>query len=170
MSWSDSGVTVSPSTRTAWLVGAFVEIPIAKNIAFQPELMYTEKGADYSALLAVAGVTGSATMKLSYLDIPLLVRFDIPTTGSVVPYVYAGPNIGFLLRAKVTATGQPHDDVKSDMNTTEFGIAFGGGVRFGRVLAEVWYTQGLTNVLTDAAAGGSKATNRVFSILGGVRF
>lgn len=164
----------SPGNRTAWMAGGFVEIPIAKHLVIQPEALFTMKGTEYSGDFAGTGGTGVATTKLNYFDMPVLLRVDVPTTGTVAPFVYAGPNFGFLLSAKATATAagtQQEEDIKSDLKSTDVGIAFGGGLRFGKVMAEVRYIYGLTNVIgATASAGGATAKNRVIKVIAGVRF
>lgn len=174
MSLNGGGLTVSPGNRTAWTVGAFVDVPVAKQLAFQPEVLYARKGAATSLdLTDIGGTSATATIKLDYIDVPLLFRVDVPTRGTVVPYAYAGPNVGFLLSAKAVATasgGAPQEqDIKSDTRSTDFGIAFGGGVRFGRMLLDARYVMGLQNIV-DSPTANESAKNHVFKILFGVRF
>ncbi len=174
MSLSGGGVTVSPGNRTAWTVGGFVEFPVARHVALQPEVLYARKGAATSLdFTSIGGTSGSATIKMDYIDVPILFRVDVPVQGAVVPYVYGGPNVGFLLSAKTLATasgaGQQEEDIKSEMKSTDFGIAFGGGVRFGRAFLEARYVMGLQNVV-NAPDANESAKNHVFKILCGVRF
>ncbi len=168
MTFSGGTGTSSSGTREAWMAGGFVAIPIAKHVTIQPEGLISLKGSETTE------IGGTATVKFTYFDVPVLVRFDIPTSRRVVPYLYGGPNLGFLLSAKVAAvtpSGTHEEDVKGDMRSTELGIAAGGGLQFGRVLVEARYVQGLTNVLTDAAAAsGTTLRNRVIKVIGGVRF
>jgi len=172
MSVSQAGISNSPGNREALVAGGFLEIPVVRRVAIQPEALFTMKGSESS--FNVPGVSGSSVVKLTSLDVPVLLRVDVLTHGTVIPYAYAGPNIGFLLSAKshATVSGTVHDeDIKGDLKNTEFGIAVGGGVRFGRLLAEVRYTHGLTNVLTDTASGGGvKITNHAIAVIGGARF
>jgi len=172
MSLGGDASNLNLSHREVWMAGGFVEIPVARRVAIQPEALYTMKGAEYSAP-SPGGAIGVATLELSYLDVPVLLRVDVPTAGTVVPYIYAGPNVGFRLSAKAASTiGSAHqeEDIKSTTTSTEVGIAFGGGVRFGRVVAELRYTQGLTNVVADAASSSATAKNHGFQVIAGVRF
>ncbi len=168
MSFSHSDLSVSPGNRTAWMAGAFVEFPLAKNLALQPEAIVSTKGATLSP-----GGSASVSINLTYVDVPVLLRLDVPTNGRTVPFVYAGPNVGFLLRAKAVATfggSKSEEDMKKDMKSTEFGVALGGGVRFGSFLVEARYLQGLTNVARLDSGETGKATTRVFKVIAGVRF
>ncbi len=174
VSISGGGISISASNRTGWLIGGFVDVPLAKQVHFQPELLYSSKGATASSDLV--GTTGTGHLRLDYLDIPLLVRFDVPMQGSnVVPFVYAGPQIGILLSAKdvFTPTGgtEVTEDIKSDLSSTSWDLAFGGGVRVSRFLVDVRYAIGLSNIFgSNISAAGGTMKNRVFSIMAGYKF
>jgi hypothetical protein len=89
--------------------------------------LYTVKGAD----------SGTGKLKFDYLEIPVLLKIRIPT-GSVHPFVFAGPAFGFSLRALI-------DGVKiSDMPTADYGAVLGGGLQLGRSIhIDARYTMGL---------------------------
>jgi hypothetical protein len=168
MSFSGSNVSLTPDSRAAWMAGVFVEVPVARHVAFQPEAVVSTKGASISP-----GGSSALSIDLTYLDVPLLLRVEVPTRGKVVPYVYAGPNVGILLRARTVATiagTKVDEDMKDELKDTEFGVALGAGVRFGMMLIEARYVQGLTNVVKLDEGESGKATNRVLKIIAGVRF
>lgn len=172
---TDGSVTLS--NRQVLLAGGFFEVPLARHIAIQPEVLFVMKGRRVS--INQAGLTADSTAKFTSLDVPVLVRVDVPTRGAITPYLYAGPNIGFVLTAKavttlsgsVTTPGTSQEtDVKDTLKSTEVGVAVGGGVRLGRLLAELRYTRGLTNILADPGSSGVKVTNHALAVIGGVRF
>lgn len=173
VSLTGGGASINMGNRTAWNIGAFFEIPVARNLFLQPEALFTSKGGSLTSgdFLGTGGAA-TAALKLNYFDVPVLLRFDVPTTSTIVPFVYGGPNLGFLLSAKATATGQPDEDIKPDLKSTDIGLAFGGGARFGKVTAELRYIYGLTNVLSaaDAVDAGVSAKNSVVKIMVGYRF
>ena len=90
-------------------------------------MLYTVKGAD----------SGTGKLKFDYLEIPVLLKIRIPT-GSVHPFVFAGPAFGFSLRALI-------DGVKiSDMPTADYGAVLGAGLQLGRSIhIDARYTMGL---------------------------
>ncbi len=174
MTFEQAGNTLTPSSRTVFTGGAFAEFGVLPHVSIQPEALFTMKGAEYSLSGLPSMPVGTAKMKCTYLDVPVLVKVDVPTTGAFVPYLYAGPNFGFLLSAKVSSDMSGsllEEDVKKDMKSTDVGIAFGGGVRFGKLLAEVRYVRGLTNVLK---AGDLVAPptfrNHGIQLMAGIRF
>ncbi len=107
--------------------GIFLELNLGRVLTIQPEVLYTMKGAD----------TGTGKLTFDYLEIPILLKLRIPT-GSVHPFVFAGPAFGFTLRALV-------DGVKiSDMPSADYSAVLGGGLQLGRSIhIDARYTMGL---------------------------
>ncbi len=107
--------------------GIFLELNLGRVLTIQPEVLYTMKGAD----------TGTGKLTFDYLEIPILLKLRIPT-GSVHPFVFAGPAFGFTLRALV-------DGVKiSDMPSADYSAVLGGGLQLGRSIhVDARYTMGL---------------------------
>jgi hypothetical protein len=145
--------------RTLWTVGVFLDMPVAKRLAIQPEALFTRKGSVHTFDQPGEGRTELATYRLDYLDLSALARVDLRRADShIVPYGFAGPTVGIVLGATRTSTWrllEPEADIKSDLNRTEVGIAVGGGVRFGRIIAEIRYAQAFTDVFTAAASRGA---------------
>jgi hypothetical protein len=159
--------------HTGFMGGALVSMPISTTIAFQPELLFTMKGVSASAL----GITSAA--KINYVEVPLLLRLDIPTSAGVKPFVYAGPAVAVKASCSLefksqqttistgcdeTVEGSSSDDV-STISSTDVGGILGGGLAFdvgGRVFTVgARYEIGLVNL---ASHGDTK--NRVLSFVG----
>jgi hypothetical protein len=68
-------------------IGAGLILPIVNGVAFQPELMYSNKG--YKAVTPY----GEFTQRSNYIDLPLLLRLT-PTPGF---HLLVGPQVSFLL-------------------------------------------------------------------------
>ena len=99
-------------------------------------------------------------MKLTYLELPVLFRFTIPTQGNVSPSIFAGPSVGIKLRSKGSATS-PGFSVEADLENTkgiELGLVFGGGITVGRNDTKIFldgkYNLGLTNIFDDVINPG----------------
>jgi hypothetical protein len=93
--------------------GVFANIGISNLFAFQPELIYSQKGAEVSNI--------DVSTHLNYLDIPL--AFHINAEGL---FFEAGPQIGILLAAN-DKSGNVTVDQKSLYNTADVGYLFGLG-------------------------------------------
>lgn len=129
--------------------------------------------------------------KLDYLQVPLMAR---ATFGNKIKYyVNAGPYIGFLLNAKMETSGnsplyldknktkpeitngysysfEGSYDVKSQLNTINFGIAggLGAGYSFGK--HAIWldgrYDLGLTNIRQNTVTNGENSTGAILLDIG----
>ena len=170
---------VTKSSRTGFMFGALAEIGFAPMIAVQIEPMFvTGAGSELSA------TGGKSTLKLSYFEFPILFKFKVPVSGPVMPYVFAGPNIGFVTSSKEVdeITGLPNGtsetDLKDFVTSTNFALDFGAGAGFAVapmtvIVLDVRYSLGLTNMLTDKGKQGTgfnsvKSTG--FQIIAGVMF
>jgi hypothetical protein len=143
------------NSQVGFLGGAFVSIPLAGRLSFQPEAVYsgqgakgTESGSDFN-------------VHCNYINIPLLLKY----TSSVGLYGETGPQIGFLTTAKVKSGGVSVDD-KSDFKSTDFSWAFGiGYLSTANIGIDARYNLGLSNI--EASNGGSTTgslKNAVFQI------
>lgn len=107
--------------------GIFLELNLGRILTIQPEVLYTMKGAD----------TGDGKLKFDYIEIPVLLKLRIPT-GSIHPFIFAGPAFGFSLKALVNGVEI------SDMPAADYSAVIGGGLQLGRSIhIDVRYTMGL---------------------------
>jgi hypothetical protein len=154
-------------SRTAFYFGGFLEYPVTPLFSLQPELMYTMKGAT-TTMMDV-----DVTAKLHYVEIPLLVRVNIPMEDGIRPFLVAGPGIGFNTSATMEADS--HEEDIEDVKGTDFGLIFGGGVGIpvggeGRyvIYISARYELGLTTV--DDSDEEADIKNRVISFGAGLGF
>jgi len=157
--------------RTCLHFGIVSEFMISDNFAFQPELLYSCQGSDYSETFSngiettfiKALATYEGSIKLDYLNIPLMAKYYVAEGFSIE----AGPQVGFLLSAKDEYdfdgdTGE--DDIKEYVKGIDFGVNFGigykleGGLNFG-----ARYNLGLTDINDEYEEGGTYK-NGVFQI------
>ncbi len=127
---------------------------------------------------------------LDYLELPVLGRL---TFGQKIRFfVNAGPYAGYLVRAKAVTRGTsalyfdeahtipviiPPDtqpltipldadtDVKDSLKKWNFGLAFGGGLKFGagpgEIVLEAHFQLGLSTIQKDVATSGNSKTGAV---------
>ncbi len=152
------------------IAGAFLVLPATPTLSLQPEILYSGKGAKATEL----GITSS--INLSYLEIPILGRFDIPATGGVTPFVYVGPAIAFKLSCSFSASvgdrevSEGCDDSNGEgPKSLDYSAVVGGGLAFdvgGRAFTiGARYTHGLANIAEDG-----DAKNRTISVLASFEF
>lgn len=146
--------------------GAAVRLQIVDAFTIQPELLYSVKGSTLEMEEEEQGVSVKMTSKgiASYLEIPVLFKYNIPASETIIPSVYAGPALGILLSAKQKTTASAagielndEQDVKDETNTVDFGVAFGAdlGIKAGpgRIILDARYTLGLMDVSKEAEEG-----------------
>ena len=153
-------------TMVGFCGGVFLEFNLGKILAFQPEVLYTMKGAD--ATIEEETITGTGKLRFDYLEIPMLLKVRIPT-GDVHPFIFAGPAVGFNLKATFEDITGGSTDVSSG-NSVEWSAIFGGGLQLGRSFhIDVRYTMGLEK-LEVPDLGAVDLKNGVLSATLGLAF
>ncbi len=139
-------------SAAGFTIGVFGTYNITPALAIQPELLYVRKGLWDADLLTSSG------FRLSYLEIPLLVKYDLVRTGKTVPRLYLGPAAGALLGADLYYHGLFNDydhAVRDGMKSVEFCLVFGGEVeirtvRIGRLMVDIRYSLSLSDSIDPA--------------------
>ncbi len=162
--------------KTGLVVGASYSMGLLPMISLQPELLYTSKGAKFSDSFIDDGVPVDieATLDLTYIEIPILVKVTLPTPG-LSPSFYAGPAIAFISAAKakfeVSAMGfsfSDEQDIKEEIKSTDIGLVLGAGLEFGlpvfKLTADLRYTMGLSSI--DEVGDGDIKNNAITLMLG----
>jgi hypothetical protein len=110
--------------------------------------------------------TVEGTLKMDYLQFPLLAKFRIPGAGSIVPNFYLAPtaavNLASKLDADLSALGMPPEeggvDIKDEVKSLLFGGAVGGGFDMhagkGIVTLDARYSRSLSDIFEGATSGG----------------
>lgn len=165
---------VRAKNRNGTAFGLSLLLP-TPGFALQPELLFTNKGSQ----LDVGGV-GTRTVKLDYLEIPMLVRFDAAPHAALNPHLYIGPSVGFNVGCTVTLSGPGVPDSKSDCKrdtflkpaTVDWSGVVGGGVDLSLggigLTGGARYGVGLSNINTNTA--GDHLRNGTLTVYAGVLF
>jgi hypothetical protein len=143
---------------TGFNLGVFAKMPITNDIAIQPELYYTTKGAqvNYNSTF----VDGTAKFNLNYIEMPLLLIVNLTDNFNI----HFGPYVSYLIDGKVTNESTSsafnfEDNIKTeDYNKFEAGIAAGAGVDIGAISLGARYTYGLTKVGKERTFLGTSYT------------
>lgn len=148
------------SYKLGFAVGAVAAFDVMDMVAIQGEVLYSMKGAeDYPA-------TGQST-DLTYIEIPVLLKYSIPMAGMIAPNFFVGPSLGILLTAEDNEV-----DVKENTKSMDYGIVFGAGVDFdlgtGKVTVDARYNYGLTSI--DDSGAELDVKNGGISVMVGYLF
>jgi hypothetical protein len=127
-------------------VGLFAKLPIGDNIAFQPEISYTGKGAELVYNNAL--VNGTAQFKLNYIEVPVLLVVNVTKNFNV----HAGPYLAYMVSGKTTNKSDSgsynfEDNIDvNDFNRVDAGLSGGLGLDLEPVSFGVRYNYGLTKI------------------------
>jgi len=150
--------------KTGFVAGGFIEVPVSPAFSFAPEVLFTQKGAK-----AEQG-GGTFSLELTQVQVPVLFKANF-SSGSVRPFVTAGPAFGFKTSTKAKLEGFSsevdfEEDNGDEIEPVEFSLVFGGGVKFGQASLEARYDLGLNDLAKDV----SEIKSRTFSVLFGFSF
>ena len=156
-------------SRKGLIIGGHMSVRLNNAFSFQPELYYSQKG------LSASDAGTDITLKNDYIEIPLLARWSAPTSGSVRPFLLAGPSVGVNMSCEVEGEqdGQSAtvdcEEFGGEVNTLDLGGLLGGGLEFpvGTRAMSVGarYTFGMSEVIKD-----SDSKNRALTFLVGFSF
>lgn len=156
------------STFTSFHVGAFARAGLSRNFAVQPELNFIRKGAKFT------GGGNDLTIRLSYVQLPVLLMGRFPQAGNVSPHVYAGPAVAARMgcSGKVSSGSQSVssscDAADIQTKSTDASVIVGGGIDIGHAIIDIRYDYGLTKI--DGSDDPNDVKHRTFSILAGWKF
>lgn len=152
---------------TGFNAGLYAKFPISNNIAIQPEISYTTKGAEL--VYNNAFVQGTAKFNVNYIEVPVLLVMNITDNFNV----HVGPYAAYMVSGKRTndtnfSSSQTELDT-NDFNKFDAGLAGGLGIDLDVVNFGVRYNYGLTKIGKDDSFISSDAKNSVLSAYIGLR-
>lgn len=157
---NDLGKTDS---RTLGKFGIFAEYSPSDYFAIQPEVNYDVRGAK-------SKISDPRTRyRMSYIEVPVMLKGIYKNDSSVAPYISAGPSIAFKVsdRYQTSVNGVKTDGKIKELglktNDTLFDLNFGAGVQVGYLNVGGRYNLGLTDLIKD-----SNSKNSTFSIVLGI--
>lgn len=174
-SMKNSGDIITTSGKSGISFGLMGLIPISGNLAFQPEVLYSQQGAEqeYSS----GGFSYKGTMSMDYINVPLMLTYTVFKGVAI----QAGPQIGFLMSAKNDYEDnylgyQDGDelDIKDLSNDLDIGLNLGLGYTFmEKYYVDARYNMSFSELFPDQEGLGFEQAdfkNRVFQISVGYRF
>ena len=165
-----ANVAVSPDDtdtdfRSGLSLGGYVGLPINQQFSIQPEALFSMKGSE--------AADGSGSLKLNYIEVPVLAKATFLPQSKAHPMLFAGPSLAYNVTAK-TALGESELDVSDSVNSFDMGLVFGGGLDYPlsngakSIGIDIRYTMGLTNA--NDSGTSTEAKNNVLSIMGTLGF
>ena len=131
--------------------GAFAEFKVSEKFSLQPEIVYSRQGTE---------VENIATIKLDYINVPLLAKYYISEKVSVE----AGPQMSFLVDDKVVFS----EDLTFDTDAASFDFGLNAGLAYqisSKFSIQTRYYYGITTVSENP-----DIKNSVFQVSLGYKF
>ncbi len=142
--------------RHGFHIGVYGESFISESFSIQPELMYSQQGYE------ITNSSGTFTQKLNYINLPLMLK-AYPSKNL---FLEAGPQIGLAISHKEEYSGLFSGSQEYDPNNFDWGMNFGGGLKFDSGISlGVRYHLGLGDLYDEG-----KAQNRVLQFSLGFDF
>jgi outer membrane protein OmpA-like peptidoglycan-associated protein len=168
------------SSKTGIQLGVIAEIPLGKrNFFFQPGVNYSSKGNQYERFYDTSMVQSDTlydqhTLKLNYVEIPLMLTYKIPLSKNKQSsfYLGAGPYFAFIYSASASYQNQVrfYNDDKytygsgtedlpvgigtGKYKTLDIGIKAKAGFELGNVMLGIYFSRGLSNAYEAAYPSG----------------
>ena len=165
--------------RTGFAGGAYVQSDLSRNFGVRLETLYFMKGA--AADVDTLGLKASVTVKLDYVEFPLLAVAHLPVSEKARVDIFGGPTFAFNTSAKgeVSVGGfSGSSDIGSGVKSFDFGLTFGAGINFDAGSALIGidgrYGFGLQSIVDSDAlsgfgfSGNADAKNKGFAIMASV--
>jgi len=151
--------------RLGRALGGFIAIGLADSLAFQPELLWVQKGLKGREPF----LGNTLKVEFEYVEVPLLLRLG-PTDGLGF-HVLAGPSLNFLTRARAIEEGRfgEDEDITDETESVDVGLVAGVGYYGRLLLVEGRFEEGLRNV-PKSPENDETYRNRAFMVLAGIRF
>ncbi len=155
------------SGRKGLVGGVFTRVSVAGAVVVQAELLYAQKGAEYTVTDTASGHPVDVTLKADYYEIPVLLKYGLKGKGPASISFYGGPVFSFsaasdteissnLVGISVAGSVDNYNERGSDL-----GLALGVGLdlSLGRSLLalDVRYTGGLKDMWEDVEAASIPA-------------
>ena len=155
------------SNRTGFQAGMFLTLHMNHAWSIEPEALYTQEGA----------TSQGATLQMNYLQVPVLLRWDVMAHSPVHPFFVAGPAAAFQVGCNLSGSGQSMscDDLNQQSGGSfqkksfdMLGVA-GAGLGFNVGASQMSVGARYSYGFSDAFQGND-IKNRYFSILLGLTF
>ena len=153
-------------SRAGFHAGIVAEFKVAPNFSIQPELLYSQQGFKYD--LAEDGFIVATTLKLDYLNLPVLAKYYVIEGFSIE----AGPQFGYRLSSKLkyeaSGIGNYEADFEDETNEVDFSLV--GGLAYDLPIGlffQARYTAGLSKINND---NDGSTKNGVFQASVGYKF
>jgi len=150
-----TGIDLETNTHTTLHAGFLVNLPLGTGgFALQPEVLYNGQGSKMNLKTTTPATSQKFEQDMKFLTVPVM--FQWKSTGGF--FVETGPQIGFLLKAKVEGDGISQDEEENDDSYENFEFSWGAGLGYmSRIGLGIGarYNHGISNLLKGETGGNN---------------
>ena len=162
MTLKTKGISSKPETPIGIHFGGLFKIPLKDNLALQPSLLFSAKGANYKI--------DSVEFSLSpiYIEVPVIVVYSFGSDEIKIS-LFAGPYFACGVGGYKIESGGELKKInfgsgnKNDLKPFDIGLNFGVGVNIKGLLISAQYGIGLANI-SPVTTVDSEMKNKVIGI------
>ena len=171
LSGDDAGDT---NSRTGFVGGAFAQADVSDEFGFRLEALYVMKGATETVDSLSTPI--DVTLKVDYLEFPLLFVFNLASGEKVGLNIFGGPTFAFNIGADAEVDGLGSADLGDFVKGFEFGATIGAGIEYQltsmSLTFDARYSLGASTIAEDDESTGESADvkNRGIGLMVGAKF
>ncbi len=126
-----NATSLDPSSTLAG--GGAFGFDFGNGLIVQAEILYLRKGAyaDVRAVIDGEELLGRARFDLTYLEVPLLLKYRLETSGRIHPMIFAGPAVAANVDARIRFTPNAGSQEFDEGDDEAKGITFDGMIGAG---------------------------------------
>ena len=153
--------------KVGFHAGIGADFEFTPNMAIQSGLFFTSKGAKYTTDLVSTELNANA----NFIQLPLHFAYKIDVMPGTRVVLHAGPYVAYGIGGKTSAGSLEVDTFKDDafldvlngLKPFDAGLGLGVGAEFGRILVDIGWDMGLTN-LSRVSGYDVKTQNAYLSV------
>ncbi|NQT25452.1 PorT family protein [candidate division KSB1 bacterium] len=135
--------------KTGFAAGGYVLFSLGQYTMLQIELLYSQKGTRVSDEIRLDQyiLNYKVNVSLSYIEIPVLLRYNIDFPSNLKPFIFGGAYLALKQGAETELTIEDEtetEDIGDEIKDTDYGIIVGAGAKLNeRITLDARYTVGL---------------------------
>jgi len=153
-------------------IGPYIDFNFG-NVGIQGEILYSMRGCKAEWTDTVANTNNESEFTLSYIDIPILFKLNLPVPTMGVSF-YAGGLFGIKVsestKVIVDGTEQTTNSDEDIAESSDIGLVFGADLNFQGFIVDARYTLGLKKVIKEVNGYQSPYKNSMISLGIGYQF
>lgn len=151
---------VTEEMKTGYQFGAFVRF--GKKLYVQPEIMFATKGG----IIKESGLDTKTTVKLSTIQVPLLIGFKLINMKVVNLRLMGGPAISFVTNKEITLSTTSGEEAFDGAHIKDaiWNFQLGAGIDVLMFTLDVRYEWGLNNIWDPQGDASYDMKNNLWNI------